>query len=191
MVEIVGRIVLHADALHDADRAAVGGHREGDDLLQTQSGEAGIERSLGAFGGVTLAPMRAGEAPADLHRRREVRIEPRDREADKADERRDARHLDRPPAEPVLREMSLDARDESIDVRAGRGGQELHDARVVEHGDEGLVVRVAPGAQEQARGGNGRRGHVSALAAPMVQLHHSTKRFPPEAGLPPRSRQGL
>ena len=48
MVEVVGRVAGHAEALHDPARALIGGYRQGNDLLQTELIEAVIERALAA-----------------------------------------------------------------------------------------------------------------------------------------------
>jgi hypothetical protein len=39
VVEVVGRVVRHAEALHDGDRADVGRRGHGDDLFQAQPAE--------------------------------------------------------------------------------------------------------------------------------------------------------
>ena len=69
------------------------------------------ERGLGR---VALPPVLGREAPADLDAGREVRLERRHDEPDEADERRHARHLDRPRAEAVAREVALGAPRERV-----------------------------------------------------------------------------
>ena len=114
MIEIVGRIVRHADPAHDRPRAHVRGRRERDQLLGAQCAErVGCARERG-LGRVALPPVLGREPPADLDAGREMRLERRHDEPDEADERRDARHLDRPRAEAVAREVPLGAPRERV-----------------------------------------------------------------------------
>ena len=84
------------------------GHGERDDLLEGQVAEAEGEGGAGRLGGVAAAPVLAGEPPADLDAGREMRLEPRHRQADEADEVGHARDLDRPEPEAVAGEVVAD-----------------------------------------------------------------------------------
>jgi hypothetical protein len=79
-----------------------------------------------------------------------VGLEGRPRQADVADERSDARGLDRPQAEPVRLEVGLVA----VDVGVGRAavgdrGVVLHHDRVGAHLGERITVALAPAAHQE------------------------------------------
>ncbi len=59
MIEIIVRIVRHAEPLHDPLRRNVAGGRERDDVVQLEGSESIIEYGAAAFGCVTPAPMLA------------------------------------------------------------------------------------------------------------------------------------
>src|SRR5919198_5860303 len=103
MVEVVGRVVRHPDALHDSLRPHVADCREGDDLVEAEIVEAECEGCASAFGRISLAPMVAREPPADLHRRGEADLKPRLCETDEADEGCALDDFDRPQSPAPLR----------------------------------------------------------------------------------------
>ena len=69
VIEVVARIVRHADALHDATRSCVGLRRERDDLIQMKSIEGEYQDTRGSFACVAGAPEGPIEAPADFDAR--------------------------------------------------------------------------------------------------------------------------
>ena len=66
--------------------------------VEGQVAEAESQGGAGGLGGVAAAPVLAGEPPADLDAGREMRLEPRHRQADEADEIGHARRPRRPRA---------------------------------------------------------------------------------------------
>ncbi len=66
MVEVVGGVVGHAQALHDRLGTGVGDGGQGDDLFQAQFLKAEAQAFARALGGVAAAPERPGQAPGDL-----------------------------------------------------------------------------------------------------------------------------
>ncbi len=153
MVEIVGRVVGHAELFHDMTRALVADGGHGDDLGEFQRLEAIGERGLCALGGIAVAPVLIREPPADFDTGGKVGREPWGGEADEADKLSKTRHLDRPEAEAFLGEVRLD----SVYHRVAFGGREgageaLHHARVGVEGSKRRTVAGTPAAQEQAVG---------------------------------------
>ena len=102
MIEIVRRVVGHPDFLHHASRLCVGDDREGDDLVEAEGRETMLERRQGRLGGVAMAPMLMGDAPADFDAWRERSLETRPGKAAHADAIGYTWRLYRPEPEPVL-----------------------------------------------------------------------------------------
>jgi hypothetical protein len=75
MVEIARRVAVHANPLHHPPRAFIGRHGERDDLIETRLFEPEPQRGCPGLGRVAVAPRIVREPPADLDRRREVRLE--------------------------------------------------------------------------------------------------------------------
>jgi hypothetical protein len=65
VLEIIGGRAGHAEFFHDAARAKVGGHGEGDHFRQRQLLEGVAQATARAFGGEAPIPMRGGQPPAD------------------------------------------------------------------------------------------------------------------------------
>jgi hypothetical protein len=114
MIEIVRRIVNHADPFHDLSRGEVAWHGERHNLAEPQILEAQHQYGPRRLGGVSTTPVFRGEAPAYFHARSEVRGETRHGKADEARESRDVWDLHGPEAETVPIEVSLDTRRERI-----------------------------------------------------------------------------
>jgi len=66
VVEIVRGVARHAQSFHHRAGADVGRHRERDDLVQRERGEAEVESRTRGLGGVALAPMVERGPPADF-----------------------------------------------------------------------------------------------------------------------------
>ncbi len=88
------------------------GHR--DDLVELQRLESECQDGPRAFGGVAPAPVFGRQSPADLHARREGRLEAGNRKADESRERRDVGNLHRPQSETVPIEVGLDTGDQRV-----------------------------------------------------------------------------
>src|SRR5262245_41845058 len=114
VIEVVGGGARHAEAFHHAARTGVGGDGHRDDLGEAELTEGEVEGGPGGLGGITAAPVGAGQAPADLYARREVGLERRRRQADEADEGGDAGRLDRPEAEAAGGEVDADPLEDGV-----------------------------------------------------------------------------
>lgn len=114
VVEIVGRIMRHADLLHHAAGGEVRGHRERYDLFEPERFETEGEHGPRALRGVSLPPVLRAEAPPDLHARSEVCLEAGHRETDETREGRSAADFHGPEPEAALIEVSLDPRDKGV-----------------------------------------------------------------------------
>jgi hypothetical protein len=110
VIKVVGGVVSHTDALHEAPRATVAWHGERYHLAEPQCLEAVRQDGPRSLGGVSSAPVFHGEAPAYLDAWREVRREAGDGQANESREGRDAGNLHRPQPEAVLVEVGLDTR---------------------------------------------------------------------------------
>ena len=153
VVEVITRIVGHAELFHDAARALVADGGHGDDFGELEGLEAVGERGLCALGGVAVAPVPGSEPPADLDTGGEVSGKARGGEADEADKLRKTRHLDRPEAEAFLGEVRLDTVYHRVALGGREGaGEALHHAWVGVEGGKGRTVARAPAAQEKAVG---------------------------------------
>jgi hypothetical protein len=110
--------------------------------------------------------MLVGEAPADLHAGREVRLERRDGQTDEAGELGDPWHFDHPKTETVALEMLTNSTGERIAFRAIEGVmKQLHHARIAIQGRERTKILFTPRAQAKARAGEGwKDAHVWILA---------------------------
>lgn len=95
--------------------------------------------------------MRVRQAPADLHRRHERRIEPGHSETCQSGERAGLTDLDRPHPEPPALEMHLDPLHEGVALGAAEGCREqLHDDRVAVERGERLEILLPPAPKHQA-----------------------------------------
>ena len=154
VVEVVGGVAGHAEALHDGDGLEVAGRGHGDDLGEVEGGEAEVERGSRALGGVALAPVIGSETPPDLDAGREVRFEAGDLHADHADDGAGVARLGGPHAETAALEVGSHAPE------GGIGGCAVVGLRVVAHDDgvgversEGIAIGLGCGAEDEAFGG--------------------------------------
>src|SRR5262245_59857212 len=96
VVEIVGGIAPHAEALHDSSRALVADSRQSNDLGETDRGETELESRPGTLSGIAVAPLLKREPVSELDARQERRLERWHRQTDEADEVSAADHFDGP-----------------------------------------------------------------------------------------------
>src|SRR5580704_3042947 len=75
MVEIIARLVCHAQLLHHTTRFEVRCRGEGHQLFQPQYVEAVADNLSRPFGCEALVPVFRSKSPADLHTWRERSIE--------------------------------------------------------------------------------------------------------------------
>lgn len=68
MLEVVGGIAMHPQALHQPQGVLVGRYGESHHLVQAKGIEGVAQRRLGRLVGEALRPMLGGETPADGHR---------------------------------------------------------------------------------------------------------------------------
>src|SRR5262249_183025 len=106
-----------------------------------------------AFAGIALAPVIAGEPPADFDAGSEVGFELWNDKAHEADKGRHARHFDRPQTESVPLEVHGNSFGGGIAFRAIKDvGKELHHTRIGIERGERSKVRRDPRAEKQASG---------------------------------------
>ena len=158
VIEIVGWITRHADALHDSPRAPVQRDGERDDLLKCQLLEAEAQALNGCLAGVTVTPVFLRESPSDFNARRlgrsEVRLEARLRQPNEADERGATPHLHRPETPTSFRDGFADASGIGITFLTPLdAGKEFPDDRVRVESRKGVPVRFLPLPENQSFGG--------------------------------------
>ena len=86
IIEVPGRVVDHADLLHDAAGTDVGGSGERDQRVQPQDLERMPRHGARPFGGEAAPPMVGGQPPADFNARSEMSLEAGRGETEKSDE---------------------------------------------------------------------------------------------------------
>src|SRR5580698_2505035 len=151
MVEVLARVMSHADLLHHPSRAQIGRYGEGYKRRQIQRMECVAGRFARTLGGQPLAPELRCQPPADLDTRRKVRLEHRNRQPYKADEARILAQLNSPRPESMPFEVVLDALDQAVTLVARqRPGKKLHHLWIAVHPREGLTVRSPPSPKHKA-----------------------------------------
>src|SRR5579859_1564343 len=110
MVEVAGRVMGHAKALHHAYGADVGRHGERDDLIAAQTTEHVRQHGAGRLARVASAPERSRQPPSDLV----LRHERRDGDPDETDAAGLTRDFDGEATIAVLAPVSLHAVDEAV-----------------------------------------------------------------------------
>src|SRR5690606_30174615 len=105
MLEVVPRLMLHAQRLHQAARGLVELRREGDHLGQLQPLESAGQRGVSRLLGQPLAPLIRYQSPADFHRRTERQRQLAPGQPGHADEASIVLAFQRPEAETMVGEM--------------------------------------------------------------------------------------
>ena len=118
VVEVVGRVARHPDPLHHGPRADVRRDGERHDLLEPSLLEPEREGGPRGLGRVAVAPGLGRQAPADLDRGRERRLEVRRGQPGEADERPVRAPLQRPQPEAVVGPPPHDPVDERVALLA-------------------------------------------------------------------------
>jgi hypothetical protein len=158
--EVVQRRVGHAEAPHDSLGPSIGDGSERHDLGQPKVAEGVGQGGVASLGGVAMAPIGAGETPANFHARGEAGLPAWDREANEADEGGGAGDFHRPEAELGGFEPVADAGGQLVAFGTRECGWEVfHDARIGVERGEGFEIGAAPVAEQEARRGEGRCGH--------------------------------
>ena len=151
MVEIVGGVAAHPEALHHGARANVSQCRERHDLLKAQRLEGEHQGCARCLGREALTPGLAGESPANLDGRLERGLERRARQAGEPDESPVLEALEGPEPEPVARPLRLGRVGESIaGGTVSDAAQELGDIRVGVERCERLAVARQPATKEES-----------------------------------------
>ena len=114
VIEVVGRVVSHADLLHHATRTNVRGDGEGNQGIERQRFERVANRRAGRFRGKASSPILRGQPPSDFYARREMSLEGRNREPRKSNERTLLAKFERVQAKFMFAEMTLDAINKEI-----------------------------------------------------------------------------
>src|SRR4051812_26039163 len=154
VIEIVGWITRHADALHDSSRAHVQRDGERDNLLKCQLLEAEPQALGGCLTGVTVTPVFLQQSPSNFNARTEVRLDARYRQPNEPDEGRATAHLDRPETPTSFLDGFVDACGIGITFLTGLdAGEEFPDDRVRVESRKGIPVRLLPLPENQSFGG--------------------------------------
>src|SRR5579864_8247924 len=131
MIEIVRRVVGHAEPFHHAPRPDVSRNRERHQRLKPDLLERVPHHLPRALGSQPLPPMIGRESPANLDTRRKRALERRHGQPHKPDKRTIPPELRRTEPETVFPEMSFNPLDEQIALLPGKPSRhKLHDARV-------------------------------------------------------------
>ena len=117
MVEVVTRIVCHADLLHHAAGTQVCWNGERNYTVEFQVLKAVAEYGACAFSRQSSAPAVKFEAPTDFYRGHEWRIERGNGKADEAGEGMIFKQLDGEGSETVKIEVGLSAVGERVGLR--------------------------------------------------------------------------
>jgi hypothetical protein len=121
MVEIIGRVMVHADLLHYAPRTNIAWHCERDHLRELQCLKPESQSRCGAFSRIPLSPVLSGEPPADLDTWGEMRVKVRDRQANEPGKRCDPWHFYRPEPESPLFKLCLNPARHRVALFWGQG----------------------------------------------------------------------
>ena len=153
VVEVIGRVVSHAEAPHDSHRADIGRDGERDDFTQISPIEPVGNRRACRLRRESAAPILPCKPPADLDRRGEMRREVVKRKADIADEPGLIGYLHRPKPVAARVESRLDAISKGIRHSAVERAREvLHHDRVGIEARKWLPVAWKPLPQQEPFG---------------------------------------
>ena len=133
MVEIVGRVVRHAQPLHHSARADVFRHRKRHDFIQPKLLESETDRSLRRFGGKAVAPMLECQPPTDFDAGSEMCLESWHVQAHVSDEIGAARDFDGPQAETTRFAIRANAAGQFVALGRGRAASEKTPSRADRH----------------------------------------------------------
>jgi hypothetical protein len=150
-IKIISCRPRHADALQSTP---VAHDREGHDFRETKRCEGVPKRGRCSFAGVA-APQHfsARRQPTSTHGR-EVRFEGGRAQADKPDELRNTRRLDRPKAEVPLGQRLPHARGEIVALLQSERVRKMpHDASIAVQSPKRRQIVVAPMPEHEAAGG--------------------------------------
>ena len=130
MIEVVSRVVSHAELLHDAPGPHVGRDRERHQLFQPEHLERVTNNFPRALCGQSLALIVGGQSPPNLDAWSEVGMERGNSKADETDKAAVPPQLRAVQAETVLSEMTLDLIYQPIAfLQRKSAGHELHHTR--------------------------------------------------------------
>jgi hypothetical protein len=109
VIEIVRRVVGHADFFHHPARPEIGSGGKRDDFIELQSLKTISQDGLSAFCSQTLVPKWAGQPPSDFDAWCEMRMETGPRHSYKPDESAVRAQFGSKECEPMLGEMRIHA----------------------------------------------------------------------------------
>ena len=159
MVEVLAWIVRHSEPLHHRLRAQVADRGERHQLVERQHPECKRRGATGGFGGIAASPRRVSEAPTDLDRRREVRLEARPSQSGESEELARAPLLECPKPPTVSFESRLDPIDQLVALRSRERRRE-----VLHHGRIGIERRERRSIARPQR-----RSHRRSVLSPATQ----------------------
>lgn len=172
MIEVLPGIARHSEALHHRARAEVGWHRERDNLRESVLVEADSTRLARGLAREAAPPSRAREAPGDLDRGREMRVEADAMQPHESDEGLTAFDFHGPGPEAVLGEVGVDAVCEAVARGAVEHSAQMHHhLRIGVQAREGFTISVPKRAEhESARSVCPHRSRSNAASATRASL---------------------
>jgi hypothetical protein len=174
MIEVVGRIVRHAQFFDDPAGPNVSRNRRRHDFIQAQRLERIPDDCMRSFCRQPLSPILRRQTSTDFYARRVVRFKLRNLQANEPDKQAISPKLRWPKAESILPEMRFDSVQHGIALcLRKRPSKEYHHTSVSIHAGERLPFGVAPTAQGEALGGDSHWFTTRKLP----QSWHSFSRF--------------
>jgi hypothetical protein len=153
MIEVFTWIVGHAELLHHAAGAHIGGHGERHEFIEVEHVECVTRHGSRAFGGQPFTPMGRVEPPADLDAGHEGGLKAGHGQPDEADEFACLAQFRCPQPEAMLLKVRFDAiKQGAAFVRRERGREKLHYERITIDAGKGFAIRVAPAAEKYSIG---------------------------------------
>lgn len=151
MIKIICQRMMHPEPLHHTPGADVRGDCERHDIAEPEPTEPKSQYLPPSFRRVAVSPVRPGQSPTDFNTWREIDLEGRNGETYITNEGRDPRKLNRPQAEAVRHEVSLNPIGEIVALLRGQNAREmLHHHSVSVKTAERSPVIGPPGTQPQA-----------------------------------------
>ena len=148
MIEVVSRIVRHANPLHDTSRSDIAGHGKRHDLFKLQGLKAKLQRGTRTLCGIPPAPIVGCKAPSNLDARREGRLKVWNRQADKSSKRRHAPNLDGPETKAMLIEVCFYPQCERVTFHTPQDPRQLlHHARIAIQRRKRRAIGTTPSPQ--------------------------------------------
>ncbi len=152
VIEVIGRIVMHTNRLHDFLRRQITVSGKGHDFAQQQAVKPAAQSGPRRFAGVAKAPVLASQAPTDFDGRGKRCLEADHAQPGETDELPGILALQCPQAKTVLGEMATDSPDQFSTFQSAQGRWKItHDLRISAHRGKFRQIVITPLAHQQSR----------------------------------------